>query len=164
MDFLSGIPFISSIPFDWLLLGLIVIVVALDSLRSGVGRAIAISLALPIAFVLLSLAEKAVILQSVDVLFSTSFARALLFGALALALYFLIRRMGADYMNTGMGEPIQALFAGIAVAIVFTCIWLQVPALTDLWTIGGTLGVIFVEKFRLWWLIGAYAVLAFTRG
>lgn len=165
MEFLGGISsFFSNLPMGWLILGGLVIVLALDSLRSGVGRAIALSLSLPVAFVLFSLAQKTVILSSVTGLFANSLTKTAVFAIFVVALYFLIRRMGHDYMDGGMGEPIQSLFAGLSVAIVFVCVWLQLPELKETFALGGQIEMFFGEQFRLWWLLAAYGALAFARG
>ena len=153
-----------TLPLDWVILGGIVVVIGIDSLRSGVGRACAFAAALPIALLLHSLLSKAALVGSLGILTGSTLAQALVFGCIVLLSYILVRRMGLEYLDGGMGEPIQAVLAGGAVAILFIIIWLQVPALTTIWHFGPQLQGIFAENFRLWWLIGAYSALAFARG
>ena len=153
-----------SLPLDWVILGGIVVVIGIDSLRSGVGRACALAAALPIALLLHSLLTKAALIGSLGVLSGSTLAQALTFGGIVLLSYVLVRRMGLEYLDGGMGEPIQAVLAGGAVAILFNIIWLQVPALDTLWHVGPQIQAVFAENFRLWWLLGAYAALAFARG
>lgn len=152
-----------NLPLDWLVLGAVVIVIALDALRSGLGRAISIALALPIAHFFFLLADST-FLASAEGLFSTPFMHTAVFGVLFVGLYFLIRRMGLEYVDSGMGAPVQAILGGTGVAVVFACIWLQTPVLSDLRAVSEQVETIFNESVRLWWLLGAYIALAFARG
>jgi len=158
----SATSLFSAMPMDWLILGGLIILIALDSLRSGVGRALTIALALPLVYLLFTLVPMS-ILGGGDLLASTA-AQAGLFGALFVAMFFLVRRMGLDYMDSGAGEPLQAIIAGGAVAVIVACIWLQVPVLSDSWALSDQLSTVFAESYRLIWLAGAYAALAFARG
>ena len=162
MQLLTG--FFSAVPMDWFALGAIDLVVALDSLRSGIGRACSVALALPLAGVLFSFFGKAALTSAVGNSITTPIAQALIFAVLAVAAYLLIRRMGLQYMDSGMGEPIQSLLAGVATAVVVAVVWLSAPALTPLMHIGPQVSAIFAESYRLWWLLGAYVALAFARG
>lgn len=156
--------FFSGIPLDYVILGGIVLVIALDSLRSGIGRACAIAVALPLTMLLYPLLKSGVLTSSATFLFETPLSQALTFGALLIVSYFLARRMGLEFIDGGMGEPIQAIIAGISIAIIFTVIWIQLPALDTLWHFSDQITSLFTEKFRLWWLLASYAALAFARG
>ncbi|MEK7509302.1 MAG: hypothetical protein AAB605_01160 [Patescibacteria group bacterium] len=164
MDFSAVTGIITGIPFDWLALGGLAVLFALDSLRSGIGRACALALALPIAAFLFSFVEKTVILSGIEVLFSSPTAQAATFGAVSVASYLIVRRMALEYVESGTGEPIQALLAGVAATIVIIVVWLQVPALDALWHLNDSIAALFSESYRLLWLLGAYAALAFARG
>jgi hypothetical protein len=161
MDAVTGI--FATVPLDWFILGGILIVIALDTLRSGLGRAVALSIALVGAVVLHALIGKTIFVGSLDAL-SSPMIQGVVFGVIVVALFFLIRRMGLDYVESGMGEPIQAILAGAATAIVLAVIWLQIPELNALWQLGSQAQAIFAEQFRLFWLLGAFAALAFARG
>jgi hypothetical protein len=164
MESMSGVfSLFTALPVDWLILGGIAVVVALDSLRSGIGRAISLSLALSLALLIFPLVEQTVFIGTLEIL-QTPAMQAALFGALTAALFLLMRRLGFDYLDSGMGEPVQALLAGAATAVVLICVWLQVPILNDWWTFNTTIQTFFAEQYRLLWLLGAYAVLAFARG
>lgn len=164
MDFMGSIQSLfMGVPLDWIILVAIIIVFALDSLRSGIGRASAVAVALPLALFLYILAKSA-FLTWAGGLFSTPPMQLAVFAALAVVIYVLLRRMGLDYVDGGMGAPVQAILAGTAVTVVFACIWLHEPALAGLWEVSGQIQDAFAEKFRLWWLLGAYVVLAFARG
>ncbi len=151
----------SAMPMDWLILGGLVILIALDSLRSGIGRALTIVLALPLAYFLFTLVPASVI--GGGELLASPASQAGMFGVLFVAMFFLVRRMGLDYMDSGAGEPLQALISGGAVAVIVACIWLQVPVLSDFWALSDQLSAVFDESFRLFWLAGSYGALAFAR-
>lgn len=153
----------TGIPFDWLILGGIVVLVALDSLRSGIGRACAIALALPLSLSLFYLLEKTVILKDVAIISSSSTTETITFGLVALLVYLLVRRISLEYIESGTGEPVQALLAGGAATTVFIVVWMQFPS-NSVWQLSGNLNTIFAEPYHFIWLMGAYLALAFARG
>jgi hypothetical protein len=158
MDALQGV--FQAVALDYVLLCGIAILVALDTLRSGLGRAAALVITLSLAAFLMSLVPDTAFLASA---ISSDVLHAVAFGALIVALYFLTRRMGLEFLSGGMGQPLQAALAGVAVAAVATVVWLSVPALESYWEFGPQLQAIFAEEFRLFWLLGAYAALAVAR-
>lgn len=156
--------YFTSIPIDWFVLCGLLILIGLDVLRSGVGRACALAVALPITLFLSSHLHSAIVLSSVTSLIPSVYAEAVIFAAIALISYFLVRRMGLEFLDGGIGQPIQALFAGAAVTVIFAIVWLQTPALHSLPQLGPQVQALFAENFRLFWLLGAYGALAFARG
>lgn len=162
LDAVTGM--FTSIPLDWIILGALIVLIALDSLRSGIGRACAISLALPAALLLFSLSEKTIILKDVNVLTSSPTIQLAVFGVIALACYLLARRMALEYIESGTGEPIQALLAGGAATVVLVVVWLQLPMTDSVWHLSDRVQAVFSESYRLVWLLGAYLGLAFARG
>jgi len=162
LDAVTGM--FTSIPLDWIILGALVVLIALDSLRSGIGRACAISLALPAALLLFSLSQKTIILKDVDALNSSPLIQLAIFGIIALACYLLARRMALEYIESGTGEPIQALLAGGAATVVLIVVWLQLPMTDSVWHLSDRVQAVFSESYRLVWLLGAYLGLAFARG
>jgi hypothetical protein len=164
MDFNAVTSVFSGIPYDWFALGAFLILIALDSLRSGIGRACAIALALPLATVLYALLTKTAFVSGLAILTSSPTAQLVTFGVLALATYLLVRRMALEYIESGTGEPIQALLAGAAATVVIAVIWLQLPMAGEVWQVSGKVQALFAEQFRLLWLLGAYLALAFARG
>lgn len=164
MDFSSVTGTLTGIPYDWMALGGLAVLIALDSLRSGIGRACAISLALPLAMILYSLVGKTAFIGSVAVLNSSPIAQLATFGIFAVGTYLLVRRMSLEYIDSGAGEPVQALLAGAAATAVIAVVWLQLPMGREIWPISNTIEALFAEQFRLFWLAGSYLMLAFARG
>ena len=154
----------SGIPYDWLALGSIAVFIALDSLRSGIGRACAISLALPVSLVLYSLVVKTVGLNDFTLLTSSATAQLSTFGVIALGTYLLVRRIALEYVESGRGEPIQALLAGAAATAVLVVVWLQLPMTGEVSALNPSIQAIFAEQYRFIWLLGSYLALAFARG
>lgn len=162
LDAVTGI--FTGIPFDLLILSGILIILAIDSLRSGIGRACAISIALPIVLVLYSLIPKTIALGTIPMLSASPSAEAITFGVLAFGTYLLMRRISLEYIESGTGEPVQALIAGGAATAVFIVVWLQFPAGQEVWQLSDKVTTLFSESYRLFWLLGSYLALAFARG
>jgi len=151
----------STVPLDYVFLGGFALLIALDTLRSGTGRASAIALAFPVAAVLFSYAKEAPFLGSA---ISSPMLEAVAFLALGVVLFFGIRRMGLEFVSNGMGQPVQAALAGVAATAVVAVIWMHVPALEAFWEFSPHIQSIFAAEFRLFWLLGAFGALAFARG
>ena len=146
------------------MLGGVALILAADSLRSGMGRAAALAVALPLTLVLHSFLKTAVVLGSVSALSGSSMVQAGVFAVLLALSYFMVRRMGLDFLNGGTGQPIQAILVGVAAAAILAIVWLQVPVLSQILPFSGQTKAILAEQFRFWWLLGAYLALAFARG
>ena len=149
-------------PVDWFIIGAVILAVALDALRSGTNRACALTLALPAVLMLFSASLREVSLGSLSIQLSSPMLRAIIFGALLIAIYLLIRRMFGSYDENGAGF-MNATVAGIATVVVLITVWLQVPELQSLWHFGPTVQNVFNELYGPWWILGAYAALAFAR-
>ncbi|MBI4090795.1 MAG: hypothetical protein HY422_02120, partial [Candidatus Komeilibacteria bacterium] len=61
------------------------------------------------------------------------------------------------------GLTIQAAIAGVAAAGVVVTMWVATPPLQSLWQFGPQVQEIFGETYRFFWLISAFAALAFVR-
>ncbi len=156
--------FFTFVPFEWFVLGGIALVLMADTLRAGMGRAAALAVALPLTLVLHSFLKTAVVLGSVSALSGSSMVQAGVFAVLLALSYFMVRRMGLDFLDGGMGQPIQAILAGVAAAAILAIVSLQVPILSQILPFSAQTKAIFAEQFRFWWLLGAYLALAFARG
>lgn len=158
MDAVRGL--FDAVPLDYFFLGGFALLIALDALRGGTGRASAIAAALPAAALAFSYAIDTPVLGGA---LSSPTIEAGFFLVLSIAMYFALRRMGLEFVSGGMGQPIQAALAGVAVTAVVAVVWMHVPALQTVWEFGPQLQTVFAEQFRLFWLAGAYAALAFAR-
>ncbi|MEK7155561.1 MAG: hypothetical protein AAB734_01645 [Patescibacteria group bacterium] len=161
METISGI--FAAVPLDYFLLGAVAVVVALDTMRSGIGRAAALAVALPVALLLHSLLGTTAFIGNIAAL-DSGMMQAAVFGAILALSYLLVRRMGLEYVDGGMGQPIQSLIAGVALAVIFAVIWQESAVLGVLWQFDSPVTSLFAGSYRLFWLLGAYAALAFARG
>jgi len=155
--------FFASVPTDWFIFGAIVIVLTLDSLRSGIGRACSLALAAPLAVFIFSLVDSAAFIGDAEAL-SAPMTRALIFGICLVLSFLAVRRISDQYIDGGMGQLVHALIASGATAVVLFVTWLAVPEFSDVYQFGPAITNVFAEGFRIWWLLGAYASLVFARG
>lgn len=152
----------STLSIDWILVGVLVVIIALDAIRSGSARAASIALATPLTLLLFEALPHAIIIGPIVAQFSGASAQTLLFAAIFVVTFLFIYRIVDSF--SGNGGAIQAVVAGIAATAVVLVVWLQVPGLQSLWHFGSQMQVIFGEAYRFWWLLAAYAGLAFARG
>jgi len=149
-------------PMDWIIIGLFFSIITILSLRSGTRAASALALTLPITVFVINASSGATFISLLLRQFSTGIAPAILFVVVFVALYLLVYRMTGSYGLTG-AYPVQALLAGLAAAVIGVVFWLQIPALAGVWHFGPQVQAVFSESYRLLWLLGAYAALAFVR-
>jgi hypothetical protein len=155
---------LSGIPYDWFALGGLLVLIAVDSLRSGIGRACAIALSLPLAAFLYSLLGQTAFIANVAILNSSAVAQLATFGVLFVVTYLVVRRMALEYIDSGTGEPVQALLASAAATAVLAVVWLLLPMTAEVWQVSGKVQAIFSAQYGLIWLLGSYLALAFARG
>ncbi len=159
MDAVTGI--FSAVPFDYVVLGGVFLALALDSLRNGIGRAAAFAVALPLAVMIHSLLSSAAFVGGIV---EDDVVGIGVFGIVIAMMYLLVRRIGLDFLDGGIGQPMQAIIASAAATIVCAVVWLHADSLHTLWNFNDSIQALFAERWRFFWLIGAYAALAFARG
>lgn len=159
---LPSLPSLATIPLDWIILSVFALVSIFDAYRSGSGRAAALAVALPVSIYLYPLLAKTAVLAAVIGGFKTPILHLIIFGILFALLFILVSRITYGYADASR-QPAQALMAGIAATAVFAACWQMIPDIRTLWTFGPTVAGIFGESYRIFWIIGAYALLAFSR-
>ncbi len=153
----------TSVPIDIFGIGAIVLLLGIDAIRNGVGRTAAFSVALPLALFMHSLLSSAFLVGSLSFFTSSPMAVALtLLGFIAVSYHF-ARRVGLEYVDGGRGL-VQGIFAAVAATALLIVVWLQVPAFDALWHLSDPIRALFAEQYRLWWLLGSYVILVFSRG
>lgn len=153
---------VTGVPIDWFILGAFVALLTIDSLRNGIARTAALSLAAPIAWALFSLLASTAFIGSLAAS-ESAIAAVCLFGVIFVGCFIVLRRMGVDFIEAGLGQPIQAIAASVSAVTVLALFWILSPA-SDLWTFGPVIQGAFSESYRLFWLVGAYGLLVFSRG
>ncbi|MDO8561545.1 MAG: hypothetical protein Q7S05_01830 [bacterium] len=141
-----------SVPTDWIIIVILVILIAFDAVRSGLGRVTSLVLSLPATLFLISALPHAKVLSGLTEQFSAPLLKAVIFGVVFVATYLLVRRMSDPY-ETKRGEVIQALLAGVAGTAIAVVVWLQVPELQSVWHFGPQVQAVFGEQYRFWWLL-----------
>jgi hypothetical protein len=150
------------VPIDWIILGVLVVLITLDAIRSGSNRAVSIALALPAAFFLFNELSQSLLLGGMVNKLSSPIAQGIVFLGLVVVFYFIIHRILGFY-GISSGAPLQALIAGIATTILIAVVWVQALWLQPLWHFGPQVQAIFAEGYRFWWVMGAYVALAAVR-
>jgi len=149
--------------FDWIIIIALIVLVAGESLRSGTNKAIALSLALPLGYVMYGFLQNAAFLQnSLAGEAANPTAQAVIFLGLLIVAFLLVYRCVSFY-GASSGGMFGSAVVGISTVIILLVFWLQVPALSTLWKFGPQIQSVFAEAYRFWWLIGAYFVLAAFR-
>ncbi len=163
MDLSAVQGFLDALPIHWFFIGGFFVLVVLDSLRSGTARATALAVALPFASFVSALIPQTAFLKD-QAFISQGYGPLIIYGFLFLVFYMLLRRMGLEHFESGIGEPIQSLLAALAVSAVLILVWVHTPALPAFWGLGEPFSSFFAEPYRLFWLVGSYLALAFARG
>ncbi|MBI2612696.1 hypothetical protein HYW59_02695 [Candidatus Kaiserbacteria bacterium] len=162
MNFDSVISAVTNIPIDWMIIGGFALLAALDCVRSGARRVSQLTLAFPLAALLMQSLPQAYLVGDIAKQFSTPLMQALLLGALFVALYIFIGRIGLSWGGEE-GQTIQAAIAGVAAAGIVVTMWVATPSLMSLWHFGPQVQEIFGETYRFFWLLGAFAAFAYVR-
>lgn len=159
----STVAMFSTWPMDWPILGLIAAILALEAFSSGSTRTSSISIAMPLAFLVVSWLPVTFLFSSVMPLLSDTNSQSAVFALVFVGMFLIVHRMLFSF-GSGGGDVPQAIISGVATTIVIVVFWLQVPGLKELWPFGEQVHLIFGESLRVWWLAGAFAALAYTRG
>jgi hypothetical protein len=159
----TSMAIINGWPIDWPILGLVAAILGLESFSSGSTRTSTISIAMPITFIITAWLPSTFLITAVMSQLTSPQALAAIFGLVFIAVYFVIHRMLFSFGSSG-GDVPQALISGIATTIIVLIFWIQTPGLEEMWTFGTHVQLIFNESVRAWWLMGAFAALAYTRG
>jgi hypothetical protein len=153
---------LSHIPIDWIVIVAFILIVTFDAMRSGSGRASVLALAFPTAAFLSSLIPHAYFFGKLVSSTTSPLVGEGIFIVLFIITYLLAYRIVYTMGSISRGLMLSFL-AGISAAIVVIVMWLQVPVLTTVWHFNSQVQTIFGSGFALFWLIGAYLILAFIR-
>lgn len=149
-------------PIDGVIIVALLIVLVIDSLRSGTARAATLAVALPLAVFSSSLLTHASIIGPMLEKLSSPYMQAAIFALLFGVLFILVYRI--MYALGGSGStPTVSVVAGLSATIITLVMWLQVPALQSVWHFGPIIETVFGAAYAFWWLIAGYLLMAFVR-
>ena len=159
---LQATSFFSHLPLDWVLIGLLGIFLVIITLRAGPRLAGALALSFPVvAFVLTTIPSTAFV-GGISGQLSAPLPQLILSLVVFVAVFFLVLRMVGQ--NIGGGAlPLSALLCGLSATAVMVVALNQVLGSNPFWHFGPQVQAIFGPAYRLWWVLGSYIVLAFTR-
>lgn len=149
-------------PMDVIVFLVVAVILFVDSLRSGTGRAAAVALAAPAAYFLNSALAHAAVLSSILSSISGALVHAVLFGAIFVFLVIFFHRIMYSYGGSSSGA-LQSLLASLAATAVLIVVWLQIPSLATVWHFGAVFQSLFGTLYAFWWIAAAYILLAFVR-
>ncbi|HEY4487812.1 MAG TPA: hypothetical protein VI483_03560 [Candidatus Paceibacterota bacterium] len=154
--------FISGIPIDAIILIIFAVIVMIDAFRSGTRRVVVLTLTAPITLILYSALLNAAFIGKTLTALTAPSVRAGIVAATFVLVYIMIYRLVPPSFNAA-SSPLQAIVAGLAAATVLAVLWVQTPALMAMWAPSEMVQVIFGSAYRLYWLVGAFLILAFSR-
>jgi hypothetical protein len=152
----------SSIPTDWLILGIFALFASFDAVHSGARRICMLALSLPATVLLINSLPDSAVLGSIAGQFSTPVLGAVLFFIVLVIMYVIVGSIGIASGGEA-GQTLQAALAGVALSALVVTFWIQIPALDSIWHFGTQVQDIFGESYRFFWLLGSYAAIAFIR-
>lgn len=162
MDLQSIVDFLVRLPVDVVILLSFTLLIAIDALRSGAGRATVLAIAFPLTAFLYGMLSHVFFLGPFMEKLTIPHAHAGMLGVLFIITFFLVYRMMFS-VGTGSIAFSFSLLAGIAAVIAVLVVWLQVPALGDVWHFGPSVQMVFGQAYALYWLLVSYLLLAFIR-
>jgi hypothetical protein len=151
------------VSLDWIVLVVLAVLIAADSLRSGLSRATALALAFPLALAILNYLPDAQFMGGLEQQLPSALLKVAFDAALFVVVFICMYRI-VDTFSADSNRPLQALLAGLAAVSIAVVVWLQIPALDSVWHFGPQIQTLFGAAYRFWWLLAAYIALAFAQG
>jgi len=162
MDISLITSFFAHPPLDWVIFGVLVLIIGIDALRSGTARAATLSIALPVTLFFSNTLSHAILVGPFIDKFSNPLIEAAIFGGIFIVVFFLTYRIMYS-LGGNAAPPFASIMASFAATIVMYVMWLQVPALQSVWHFGPQIQSIFGALYAFWWMLVAYLALAFIR-
>ncbi len=150
-------------PIDWIILAVIAAILTLESFKSGSARTSALSMTLPISFLISQWLPNTFVVGTVVQQLTQPIMFAGVFIIVFIGIFFLLYRILFSY-GSGGGGIMQALICGIATTIILVVFWIQTPGIREMWRFGPQVQFLFGQEFRAWWVTASFIALAFARG
>lgn len=152
----------TNLPIDWIIIAVLIVIFAIDAIRSGAQKECILALSAGIAYVLYQFLPHAAYLETSLAGMAAPLTQGLIFLALVVISAIVIMRIGLSFGDE-VGKPIQAVLVGLATTAILLTFWLQIPSLQGIWHFGPQLQYFFADQYKFFWLVGGYIVLAIAR-
>lgn len=151
-------------PIDWVIFLVIAIILLVDSLRSGTGRASAVALAAPASYFLYTELElgKTFILSQLTSSLNTTVLQAGLLAGIFVLTFFLFHRIMYSFGGSS-ASPLQSILSSLSATVVLIVMWVHVPVLESVWHFSSQFQSAFGATYAFLWVVVAYLALAFVR-
>lgn len=153
----------SSWPLDWVIVIVIVFALALETYRAGMGKAAALSIALPLTHVSLLWLPAAAGIGGFVQQLSTPIAQVGIFLTVLSMLFVFIYRMFFAY-DAGSKSIVQSAISAIATTAIIVLFWALAPGLNTLLPLSAPFAMLASESYRVYVLVVSYLALAIARG
>jgi len=147
---------------DWIILALLLIVLAIDGVRSGITRTAALVAASGITLALYPLLAHTVVLSTIVGNLSTPVLQAALFGGLYIFLFLVLFRIIHRYDSYSPGL-LYALLSALAATASIATVWIASGVLQNVWRFGAPVTSLFGSSYALLWLLGSLIVISIVR-
>lgn len=148
------------VPVDWIVITAIALLVALETFRAGSAKGVSAALSLPLSYYLYSSLDTSYAIGSITSSL-TPIAHGGIFLFMCAITFFCLSRIIASF-DLG-GGLLPAILCGTAVVILALVVWIQTPALMELWRFNPSIETAFGELFRFYWTLAGIGLLTFAR-
>lgn len=156
------VPYLGIIQIDWVIIGLLIIILTATAIRWGTVRTCVIAVTMPVSAFLFSLISSSAIASSVSSNMNSPLMQSGIFIALLVFVYIMTYRMYRSFL--GEGERLWLAFvAGLAASFVVIVVWIHTPALASIWEFSKQTQSIFGSLYALWWMIASLLLLGYVR-
>lgn len=123
-------------------------------------RAASLALALPIALYIFGAIPQTYFLGDFAKQLANPYAQAGIFALLAAIIFTCIHQMILTFDVSSSFT--SSAVSGLAAVIMILVVWVQLPALEQIWHFGPQIHAIFGASYRVFWIVASYLALAFV--
>ena len=155
-------PYIGTIQTDWLIIGLLLVILVATAVKWGTARACVVAVTMPVSAFLFSLINDSIGTSAIVSHFNAPFTQSLEFIGIIVFVYIMTHRMYRSYSGDGEGLWL-AFLAGLATSFVVLVVWIHTPALGIIWEFSSQTKNVFGTNYAFWWMIISLFTLGYVR-
>ena len=156
------VPYVGIIQTDWLIIGLLIIILVSVAVRWGTSRACVVAVTLPVSVFMFSLINDSVGTAAIVSHVTSPLMQSLVFLGILVFVYIMTYRMYRGYIGEGEGLWL-AFLAGLATSFVVLVVWIHTPALGSIWEFSSQIKSVFGSSYAFWWMIISLFTLGYVR-